>query len=1064
NGLAVTANDGIKTTSSVKNANGHVISSTDPGGTIYYAYYANGNLKESDYEGNKVRMEYDEWGRKKLLSDPSAGTYRYKYYPSGETYQEQTPKGTTTYILDPAGKLTEKQIEGDLTSTIIAYTYDPATKLLRFMDAFDNFHGFGQTVEYIYDSKQRLKQTWENNMDFYYQKDIEYDSFGRAEKELTFAYHNETGKSTSKKIRNTYKNGTHWQILDDASGQVLWQANTVNARGQLLAASLGNGIAIENAYDAYGLPSLIKHDRTGPGASNVMALATSFNAQRGNLMSRSSSLFGWNENFRYDSLDRLTHFTSQHGNQEIQKYDAKGRIAENNAGRYAYSSSESPYRNTSVALNPAGAAYYANREGLFNDSMEEDRDWNKNSVDLSRISYDNSKSKTGAYSLKISTTPINVNYVHSSKLIPIDNAVPTSYTFSGWAYSVNSTAQIVLFMYNADETGYYTQVEHVSTGVTNAWTYIEATVAVPASIKKLGIRADNLGTGTVWFDDIRIKKTANAPTEQRELNISYNALQDPVHIEETGVDKISFFYNGLDSRNAIYYGGLQDDIYKRASRKYYSNAGDVEIKFSRSSGKVEFTQFIGGDGYTAPLLLRSDGTAQQYLYLHRDYQGTILAITDQAANIVEKRLFDAWGNIAKVQDGQGNDLAGLTILDRGYTGHEHLQSVGLVHMNGRLYDARLRRFLQADNFVQEPHNTQNYNRYGYVLNNPLKYTDPSGEEFTMLAAVLIGAAIGAASYTITALTADVPFTAGGFLKSAVMGAISGAVTNGIGSYAESIKQLGSRIVFQALAHAFFQGTVSGVQGGNFWTGFASGAISSLVSSAWGGGKMEKSNTAWKGLGGNWGHSDFGTIAFGTVSGGAGAALTGGNFWQGAATGLTVSLLNHVVHKIDQRSTLLSRFKNKALAFQKADVSDEGIATLHQNVEGLVEGYKAGNSPTHSYDLVGNDYVAITENGNVSLNKGLISSKNNLYFAGLLFHEYRHAFQYSAPYTIGGKRYANRFDAWTEFYGSGYKGEGGVWNMMELDAYSAQYRFGDNQPYVSERINKYYSNMLNIWKK
>ncbi|HEU4496920.1 MAG TPA: hypothetical protein VFR70_07705 [Flavobacterium sp.] len=88
-----------------------------------------------------------------------------------------------------------------------------------------------------------------------------------------------------------------------------------------------------------------------------------------------------------------------------------------------------------------------------------------------------------------------------------------------------------------------------------------------------------------------------------------------------------------------------------------------------------------------------------------------------------------------------------------------------------------------------------------------------------------------------------------------------------------------------------------MQGGNFWTGFASGAISSLVSSAWGGGKMEKSNTAWKGLGGNWGHSDFGTIAFGTVSGGAGAALTGGNFWQGAATGLTVSLLNHAMHEM-----------------------------------------------------------------------------------------------------------------------------------------------------------------------
>ena len=74
----------------------------------------------------------------------------------------------------------------------------------------------------------------------------------------------------------------------------------------------------------------------------------------------------------------------------------------------------------------------------------------------------------------------------------------------------------------------------------------------------------------------------------------------------------------------------------------------------------------------------------------------------------------------------------LTLLDRGYTGHEHLQGVCLVHMNGRLYDAKLHRFLQPDNFVQDPSNTQNFNRYGYVLNNPLKYTDPSGEFLSLV--------------------------------------------------------------------------------------------------------------------------------------------------------------------------------------------------------------------------------------------------------------------------------------------------------------------------------------------
>jgi RHS repeat-associated protein len=73
----------------------------------------------------------------------------------------------------------------------------------------------------------------------------------------------------------------------------------------------------------------------------------------------------------------------------------------------------------------------------------------------------------------------------------------------------------------------------------------------------------------------------------------------------------------------------------------------------------------------------------------------------------------------------------MFIRDSVYTGHEHLQSVALINMNARLYDPMLHRFLQHDNYIQDPTNTQNFNQYGYVLNNPLKYTDPSGNKFKL---------------------------------------------------------------------------------------------------------------------------------------------------------------------------------------------------------------------------------------------------------------------------------------------------------------------------------------------
>ena len=69
---------------------------------------------------------------------------------------------------------------------------------------------------------------------------------------------------------------------------------------------------------------------------------------------------------------------------------------------------------------------------------------------------------------------------------------------------------------------------------------------------------------------------------------------------------------------------------------------------------------------------------------------------------------------------------------RGFTGHEGLDPVGLVHMNGRAYDPLLGRFISADPHVQEPRLTQSHNRYSYALNNPLNHTDPDGHFFRKL--------------------------------------------------------------------------------------------------------------------------------------------------------------------------------------------------------------------------------------------------------------------------------------------------------------------------------------------
>jgi len=72
-------------------------------------------------------------------------------------------------------------------------------------------------------------------------------------------------------------------------------------------------------------------------------------------------------------------------------------------------------------------------------------------------------------------------------------------------------------------------------------------------------------------------------------------------------------------------------------------------------------------------------------------------------------------------------LAGTALpTDRRFTGQRNESGLGFYDYNARQYDATLGRFLQADTLVPEPGNPQSLNRYAYTLNNPLRYTDPSG--------------------------------------------------------------------------------------------------------------------------------------------------------------------------------------------------------------------------------------------------------------------------------------------------------------------------------------------------
>ena len=167
-------------------------------------------------------------------------------------------------------------------------------------------------------------------------------------------------------------------------------------------------------------------------------------------------------------------------------------------------------------------------------------------------------------------------------------------------------------------------------------------------------------------------------------------------------------------------------------------AGNYEKEITSSSTK-EYHYISGPTGLIAVYIIE-DGIGQLY-YTVTDHLGSIVQILDENGNIIEEANYGPWGRYRDPNTWEYDDNAGLTLLNRGYTGHEHLNEFALINMNGRMYDPVLGRMLSPDNYVQDPNNPQNYNRYAYCLNNPLIYTDPSGE-LVWFVPVAIGATVG----------------------------------------------------------------------------------------------------------------------------------------------------------------------------------------------------------------------------------------------------------------------------------------------------------------------------------
>lgn len=336
--------------------------------------------------------------------------------------------------------------------------------------------------------------------------------------------------------------------------------------------------------------------------------------------------------------------------------------------------------------------------------------------------------------------------------------------------------------------------------------------------------------------------------------------------------------------------------------------GNVE-RVIKSDNSYELRRYVAGALVTQKYGSNGVAANSTNQYVLKDHLGSTDVIIDQHGTVVsgtgnttkQKQSFDPWG----LRRDSGTWIPMTTTLlaqfdhsvtNKGFTGHEMLDELGIIHMRGRIYDPKIGRFLQADPTVQFPTATQSYNRYSYLLNNPLNDIDPSGYGgLSSLFGLLTGlgkdinpvklismavcayvtvqsAGMGAGCFAFT--TAAMTNVQGGsWWQSLRAGAIAGA-----SSYAFS--QLGPEAAAGDGVALGEIGVVGGVastlQGGKFGDGFLSAGFS-----AWGGPQLGP-------LVGQLMGETAGRIIASMVIGGTASEITGGKFANGAITGAFAS--------------------------------------------------------------------------------------------------------------------------------------------------------------------------------
>jgi RHS repeat-associated protein len=724
-------------------------------------------------------------------------------------------------------------------------------------------------------------------------------------------------------ISMTYDiHGNRDTLNDPDAGQIV---SAYNAFDELTSQTDARGNTYTMLYDVLGR----MYQRSGPyGELTTWTYENTVAGKLGTLTSVALNN-GTSQSYSYDVLGRITSQTESTGSQSFTKtytYDSYGRVQYENwhtgfgirnvYNSYGYLSEVKTQDNETVWASPAyNARGQVTAYNLGTNHVS--RSWDTygfptkiltkdaNDAVVLELQYDFDEKRGNLKQRKLTSGTYIIEdfrYDGLNRLVA-DSLSSTDYRNTDYADNGNieERTDIGIYNYGAQNTG-----PHAVTSLSNT-------------------------TGTLL------------PTTSQAVD--YTPFNKAFHITQGNKDYfITYGPDRLRTKTSLQ-SGIGDDV---LLTKYYA-FGDFE-KETDADGTRQLHYISGGDGLAA-IYVKYDTGADSLYYVMQDHLGSLVGAINSESNHVCRQSFDAWGRARNPENWTYTNIPDEFPFLRGYTGHEHLKWFGLINMNGRMYDAGLCRFLSPDPYVQMPDNSQNFNRYSYCLNNPLVYTDPSGEIIWM--PIIIGAAIGSIQGYM--IGNQVGLTGWELVGTTLAGAGIGALSGGVGTSVAASSGV--------VAGAVTGGAISGA-GMGLTTGIATGqdlgtTLGMTFSGGLQGGILGLAGGAVGGaIGGGWG-----AFAGGATAGGLGAAMNGGSgedILKGAALGGVMGFglyhgsLVYSYHKSGIKSTGLSYNQYaKMIAVTQRSIFWNREGKFIPNSKGGVNVSKLGGE--NSVGVTGADY-------------------------------------------------------------------------------------------------------------